>query len=221
MAHVCIAVKKVRITVASPRKADDVEWDDFSFGYRGVVERDAEASEKKSVATAAGAEHGKPGLTPAPTAIFFNSNITLADISLAVEFDFPKRPSARRKRRCLPAAAAVAGGGGHHPAGPPWDTLADGRRRTVLGLLDAHGTTRLSRWRRAAFGTRGASPAAVAGLAVRGGFVEISALLARWRRWRIFDTAPPAMTTGGMQANMTRDRSQPFTNATTKPPAKV
>jgi hypothetical protein len=57
-----------------------VERDDFSFGYRGVVERDAEASEKKSVATAAGAEHGKPGLPPAPTAIFFNFNITLADM---------------------------------------------------------------------------------------------------------------------------------------------
>lgn len=57
-----------------------MERDDFSFGYRGVVERDAEASEKKSVATAAGAEHGKPGLPPAPTAIFFNFNITLADM---------------------------------------------------------------------------------------------------------------------------------------------
>jgi hypothetical protein len=34
---------------------------------------------------------------------------------------------------------------------------------------------------------------------------------------RIFETTPPAITTGGMHANMTRDKSQPLTNATTKP----
>ena len=30
----------------------------------------------------------------------------------------------------------------------------------------------------------------------------------------IFETTPPATTTGGMHDNITRDRSQPFTNAT-------
>uniref|UniRef100_A0A0D9WNM2 Auxin efflux carrier component n=1 Tax=Leersia perrieri TaxID=77586 RepID=A0A0D9WNM2_9ORYZ len=63
------AVKEVRMAVASPRKADGVERDDFSFGNRGGVgERDAEAGDEKSVAAAMG-EHGKPGLTPAPTAM--------------------------------------------------------------------------------------------------------------------------------------------------------
>ncbi|XP_040380677.1 probable auxin efflux carrier component 1c isoform X2 [Oryza brachyantha] len=64
------AVKEVRMAVASPRKADGVERDDFSFGNRGAAERDAEAGDEKSVAAAAaGSEHGKPGLTPAPTAM--------------------------------------------------------------------------------------------------------------------------------------------------------
>lgn len=37
----------------------------------------------------------------------------------------------------------------------------------------------------------------------------------------IFETIPPATTTGGMHANMTRDKSHPFMNAITKPPMKV
>lgn len=39
--------------------------------------------------------------------------------------------------------------------------------------------------------------------------------------YNTFDRTPPAMTTGGMQDRMTRDRSQPFTNAMTKPPMKL
>nr|WCB22846.1 PIN1C [Zizania latifolia] len=71
------AVKEVRMAVASPRKADGRkergeefgERDDLSFGKRGAAERDAEAGDEKAVAAAAAGEHGKPGLTPAPSSM--------------------------------------------------------------------------------------------------------------------------------------------------------
>ncbi|EAZ36376.1 hypothetical protein OsJ_20704 [Oryza sativa Japonica Group] len=59
----------VLATLPNRSAADGVERDDFSFGNRGVAERDAEAGDEKSVAAAVSGEHGKPGLTPAPTAM--------------------------------------------------------------------------------------------------------------------------------------------------------
>uniref|UniRef100_A0A453R7A3 Auxin efflux carrier component n=1 Tax=Aegilops tauschii subsp. strangulata TaxID=200361 RepID=A0A453R7A3_AEGTS len=53
------AAKDVRVAAASPRKADGVERDEFSFGNK---ERDAEAGDEK-----AAAEQGTAGLVAAPT----------------------------------------------------------------------------------------------------------------------------------------------------------
>uniref|UniRef100_A0ACD5ZQU6 Uncharacterized protein n=1 Tax=Avena sativa TaxID=4498 RepID=A0ACD5ZQU6_AVESA len=55
------AVKEARVAVASPRKADGVERDEFSFGNKGM-ERDAEAGDEKELG-------GMEGVVAAPTAM--------------------------------------------------------------------------------------------------------------------------------------------------------
>ncbi|XP_047066419.1 probable auxin efflux carrier component 1c [Lolium rigidum] len=55
--------KDVRVAVASPRKADGVERDDFSFGNKGMAgERDAEAGDEKELGN-------QEGMVAAPTAM--------------------------------------------------------------------------------------------------------------------------------------------------------
>ncbi|XP_051204049.1 probable auxin efflux carrier component 1c [Lolium perenne] len=55
--------KDVRVAVASPRKADGVERDDFSFGNKGMAgERDAEAGDEKELGN-------QDGMVAAPTAM--------------------------------------------------------------------------------------------------------------------------------------------------------
>uniref|UniRef100_A0ACD6ANX4 Uncharacterized protein n=1 Tax=Avena sativa TaxID=4498 RepID=A0ACD6ANX4_AVESA len=55
------AVKEARVAVASPRKADGVERDEFSFGNKGM-ERDAEAGDEKDLGS-------MEGVVAAPTAM--------------------------------------------------------------------------------------------------------------------------------------------------------
>ncbi|KAM0896186.1 hypothetical protein ACQ4PT_023357 [Festuca glaucescens] len=57
------SAKEVRVAVASPRKADGVERDEFSFGNKGMAgERDAEAGDEKELG------HNE-GVVAAPTAM--------------------------------------------------------------------------------------------------------------------------------------------------------